>query len=137
VNRGQQKAVFPHPSLPTSHFFVKTVPEGILLQVRVLPRARKTTWAGVQIQELKLKVQAPPVEGSVNQHCLSFLSHWFGLKRSEVVLVKGGKSRSKVFLLKGITLEKCLSLIPDQNPDPRESEPGKNPQSFPSETIVS
>jgi uncharacterized protein len=93
--------------------FLKRTPEGIILFVRVFPGARKTTWAGVHLQELKLKVQAPPVEGAANQSSLSFLSGWFGLKRSEVILLKGGKSRSKVFLLKGLSLGKCLSLIPD------------------------
>ena len=65
-------------------------------------------------------IQAPPVEGEANQSCLAFLAQWFGMKKSEVVLLKGGKSRSKVFLLKGLTPEKCLSLIPDQNPDQQD-----------------
>lgn len=97
--------------------FIRSVSEGTIVPIRVHPGAKKTTWVGVQNQELKLKVQAPPVEGAANQSCLAFLAGWFGMKRSEVVLLKGGKSRSKVFLLKGLTLEKCLSLIPGQNPD--------------------
>jgi uncharacterized protein len=97
--------------------FIRSVSEGTIIPVRVHPGARKTAWDGAHNQELKLKVQAPPVEGAANQSCLSFLARWFGIKRSEVVLLKGGKSRSKVFLLKGLTLEKCLSLIPYQNPD--------------------
>ncbi len=98
-------------------FFLKSVPEGTVINLRVQPGARKTTWAGVHKQGLKLKVQAPPVEGAANENCHSFIARWFGIKKSEVVLLKGGKSRSKVFLLKGLTLEKCLSLIPDQNQD--------------------
>jgi uncharacterized protein (TIGR00251 family) len=99
------------------HFpFVRSVSEGTIIPIRVQPGARKTTWAGAHNQEIKLKVQAPALEGAANQNCLSFLAGWFGIKRSEVVLLKGGKSRSKVFLLKGLTLEKCLSLIPYQSP---------------------
>jgi len=104
---------FPAP-LP---FCLKPISEGTVINIRVQPGARKTTWAGFHSQELKLMVQSPPVEGAANQSCLSFLARWFGLKRSEVVLLKGGKSRSKVFLLKGLTLEKCLSLIPVHNQD--------------------
>ena len=115
-----KKQKSPFPQNPIQNFpppFFKKAPEGIILTIRVQPGARKTTWAGVHGQELKLMVQAPPVEGAANQNCLSFLARWFGMKRSEVVLLKGGKSRSKVFLLKGLPLEKCLSLIPGQNPD--------------------
>ena len=104
-----------YPKYPPS--YLKPAPEGTIFNIRVHPGAKRTTWAGVHGQELKLMVQAPPVEGAANQSCLAFLAQWFGRKKSEVVLLKGGKSRSKVFLLKGLTLEKCLALIPGQNPD--------------------
>ena len=85
--------------------------------LRVQPVARKTEWAGLYDRQLKLMVQAPPVEGAANQACITFLADCFGVRRSEVILLKGGKSRSKVFLVKGLTLGKCLSLIPGRNPD--------------------
>jgi uncharacterized protein (TIGR00251 family) len=113
-----------HPDnsgLPGFPPYLKPTPEGIVLSLWIKPGARKTVWAGVRSQELMLMVQALPVEGAANQSCLSFLARWFGMKRSEVVLLKGGKSRSKAFLLKGLTLERCLSLIPGQNPDQSNS----------------
>lgn len=117
MNKDRKKPINSIYSPAHLPFYLKPASEGTIINVRVQPGARKTTWAGVHSQELKLMVQAPPVEGAANQSCLSFLARWFGLKRSEVVLLKGGKSRSKVFLLKGLHLGKCLSLIPDQNPD--------------------
>jgi uncharacterized protein (TIGR00251 family) len=113
-HKKQINSIYSAISLP---FYLKSASEGTVINIRVQPGARKTTWAGVHDQELKLMVQAPPVEGAANKCCLTFLARWFGMKQSEVVLVKGGKSRSKVFLLKGLPLEKCLSLIPGQNPD--------------------
>lgn len=92
-------------------------PEGVLIDLWVQPGARKTTWSGYHGQQLKLSVQSPPVEGAANQDCIGFLSRWFGLKRSQVDLVKGEKSRSKVFLLKGLSLENCRPLIPDPDPN--------------------
>jgi uncharacterized protein len=101
--------------------YLKPTPEGIVLSLWIKSGARKTAWAGVRGRELMLMVQALPVEGAANQSCLSFLARWFGMKQSEVILLKGGKSRSKTFLLKGLTLERCLSLIPGQNPDQSNS----------------
>jgi uncharacterized protein len=113
-HKNQIISIYPPPFLP---LFLKPASEGTILNIRVQPGAKRTTWAGVHGQELKLLVQAPPVEGAANQSCLAFLAQWFGMKKSEVVLLKGGRSRSKVFLLKGLTSEKCLSLIPGPNPD--------------------
>jgi uncharacterized protein YggU (UPF0235/DUF167 family) len=62
-------------------------------------------------------IQAPPVEDAANLGCLAFLAQWFGVKKSEVLLIKGEKSRSKRFLLKGLRLNKALSLIPGQIQD--------------------
>jgi uncharacterized protein len=117
VNKDHKKSVNSSYSSPLPPYYLKPVLGGTVINLQVQPGARKTTWAGVHPQGLKLMVQAPPVQGAANENCLSFLARWFGMKRSEVVLLKGVKSRSKVFLLKGLTLEKCLSLIPDQNPD--------------------
>jgi uncharacterized protein len=110
----QKKNNQPTPSLPP---YLKPTPDGVLLTLWVQPGARKTTWSGWHGQQAKLSVQAPPVEGAANQGCMAFLAQWFGVKRSQVILLKGEKSRSKVFLIKGLVLEKCLSLIPAQNQD--------------------
>ena len=103
-----------HLSLP---FYLKTTSKGLMLTLWIQPGARKTGWSGFHGQLPKLMIQAPPVEGAANQSCINFLVQWFGIKKSEVVLLKGEKSRSKVFLLKDLTLEKGLSLIPGQNQD--------------------
>ncbi|MGA3085111.1 MAG: DUF167 domain-containing protein [Thermodesulfobacteriota bacterium] len=101
-------------SLPV---YIKPTTEGIVLNLWVQPGARKTEWSGLYGQQMKLMVQAPPVEGAANQSCIIFLARWFGIKKSDVVLLKGEKSRSKVFLLKGLTVGKGISLIPGQNQD--------------------
>ena len=102
------------PSLP---FYLKPNSNGLLLTLWIQPGARKTRWSDFHGQVPKLMIQAPPVEGAANQSCINFLAQWFGIKKSEVVLLKGEKSRSKVFLLKDLDLEKGLSLIPNQNQD--------------------
>lgn len=113
----QKKILQPTPSLSAPLPFLKSTPKGVLLTLWVQPGARKTTWSGSHGQHLKMSVLAPPVEGAANQGCIAFLARWFGVKKSQVVLLKGEKSRSKVFLIKGLVLEKCLPLIPAQSQD--------------------
>ncbi len=80
---------------------------GVTLAVRAQPGAKKTAITGVYGEgaaaQLKIAVQAPPVEGRANSALIAFLAKMFGLPKNRVELVSGELSRSKVFLLKEVT----------------------------------
>jgi uncharacterized protein (TIGR00251 family) len=81
---------------------------GVTLAVRAQPGAKKTAITGVygggSAAQLKIAVQAPPVEGRANSALIAFLAETFGLPKNRVEIVSGELSRSKVFLLRGVTL---------------------------------
>lgn len=81
---------------------VQSASEGAILCVRLQPRASRDEIAGVQGGRLKIKVKAPPVEGAANEACRELLAKKFGLARSRVRIVSGGKSRRKRILLAGV-----------------------------------
>jgi len=72
------------------------------LQVRVIPNARRTEFAGRREGEVVLRLQAPALEGKANKAAVEFISEHFGIARSQVLLVAGEKSRHKVFELVGL-----------------------------------
>ena len=80
---------------------------GVTLAVLAQPGARKTAIAGVWGEgaeaQLKIAVQAPPVEGKANAALVAFLAEFFGLGRTKVELVSGELARAKVFRLRGVT----------------------------------
>lgn len=82
---------------------------GVTLAVRAQPGARKTAIVGVygegDAMQLKIAVQAPPVEGRANDALMAFLAETFKIPKRSVELVSGELSRSKVFLLHGISLQ--------------------------------
>jgi len=80
-------------------------PAGTRLALRVVPRASKTKIDGLYDGALKIRLAAPPVDGAANAALRDFLAETAGLRRSEVVLLSGDKSRGKVFLLRGIAPE--------------------------------
>lgn len=80
-------------------------PEGILLKVRVVPGAKKSEVAGELAGRLKVRLQAPPVEGKANRELLKFLAGALGLKKNRVSLAGGERSREKSVLLAGISME--------------------------------
>lgn len=89
--------------------------EGVTLAVRAQPGAKKTAIAGTYGEgdqaQLKIAVQAPPVEGRANEALIAFLAKLFDLPKSSVELVTGELSRSKVFLLRGVTVAQAEAVL--------------------------
>ncbi len=69
------------------------------LRLVVQPRSKKTRIVGLHDGMVKLAIASPPVEGKANREVISFLCGFFNLKRQEVVIVAGEKSRRKICLL--------------------------------------
>lgn len=94
---------------------LRNLRDGVTLAVRAQPGARKTAITGVYGEgaaaQLKIAVQAPPIEGRANAALIAYLAKFFGLPGSSVELVSGKLSRSKVFLLRGVTAERAAALI--------------------------
>jgi len=89
---------------------------GVTLAVRALPGAKKkTAILGVYCEgekvRLKVAVQAPAVEGRANSALIEFLADKFGVAKSYVELVGGELSRSKVFLIRGVSMGQADALI--------------------------
>jgi uncharacterized protein len=88
---------------------------GVTVAVRAQPGAKKTAIVGVYGEgaaaQLKIAVQAPPVEGRANLALIEFLAELFGVSKSRVELVNGELSRSKVFLLRGVTRARAEALL--------------------------
>jgi uncharacterized protein (TIGR00251 family) len=88
---------------------------GITLAVRAQPGAKKTAITGLYGEgataQLKIAVHAPPLEGRANAALLAFLAETFGVPKNAVEIITGELSRSKVFLLRGITLARAEAEI--------------------------
>jgi uncharacterized protein (TIGR00251 family) len=78
------------------------VKDGIIIEVKVVPGSSKAGIVGVFENVLKIKLTAPPVEGAANEQLIRLLSEEFGIKKSDVIIVKGGSSRRKTIKLKGV-----------------------------------
>jgi uncharacterized protein len=94
---------------------VRQVEGGVTLAVRAQPGAKKTAITGVygegDMAQLKIAVHAPPIEGRANAALIEFLAEKFGVAKRHVELVSGELSRSKVFLIRGMTAGKVEDLL--------------------------
>lgn len=90
---------------------LKTTARGLQLAVRVTPRASRAAIAGEENGRLKVRLNAPPVEGRANDELLKLLARALGLKKSQLRLAAGLKSRDKTVLLTGIGEDEAAALL--------------------------
>ena len=76
---------------------------GLTFNIQVTPHASQAQLVGVQEGTLKIKVTALPVEGAANEACIKLLAKTFALKKSQLEIFAGTKSRKKTVLVKDIS----------------------------------
>jgi hypothetical protein len=96
--------------------FLQSTPGGVLLRVKVQPRAPRNAIAGPLGDELKIKITAPPVDSAANEALVGFLAECLGCPRRGVELVHGHKSPHKVLRLHGVTVERAAEKLPSGGP---------------------
>ena len=91
--------------------FLQSHANGVLLHLKVQPRASRNEVVGLLGNELKLKVTAPPVDAAANEAVLQFLTELLDCPRRCVQLVRGQTSRHKQVLLVGFRLESVAEIF--------------------------
>lgn len=101
----------------TTNLPVKESKNYCTFDIQVTPRASRAGITGMQDEALKIKVTALPVEGAANEACIKLLAKELGLKKSQMEIFAGQKSRKKTVAVKNITrdqLEKAITHILNQ-----------------------
>jgi uncharacterized protein (TIGR00251 family) len=95
---------------------IRSTPDGIHIEVRVIPRARTTSLTSFRDEQLVVRVAAPPVEGAANQALTRYLADVLGLPRRAVQIVSGAAASRKRLAITGLSpaafrqrIEKLLS----------------------------
>jgi hypothetical protein len=82
---------------------LKESKKGLTFDIHVIPHASRAEIVGVQDGALKIKVTVPPVEGAANEACIKLLAKELGLKKSQLEIASGAKSRKKTIMVKDIS----------------------------------
>jgi hypothetical protein len=81
---------------------LQPLPDGILITVRVIPRAGKSAIAGTRGEALLVRLQAPPVDGAANEELIAVIAKQLGVPKRAVTIVAGERSRQKRVRVAGI-----------------------------------
>lgn len=90
---------------------LKAQGDGVLLSIKVQPRASKNEIGEVMGAELKVKVTAPPVDSAANEAVLRLLAEVLECPRGGVQLVRGNTSRHKQILILKMTLDAVAAKL--------------------------
>ena len=61
----------------------------LVLEVRVQPRASRSEFAGLHGDRVRVRLQAPPVDGRANAALVEFLAATFDVPRARVTIEHG------------------------------------------------
>jgi uncharacterized protein (TIGR00251 family) len=78
------------------------MPPAVLIQVRVIPRARRTELAGRRGDAILVRLAAPPVDGAANDALIAFLSERLGIPQRQIALTRGASGRDKTIEIDGL-----------------------------------
>ncbi len=91
--------------------FLRVQSDGILLSVRLQPRASAEEIGGPLGNELRIKVTAPPVDSAANEALVRFLAEALDCPRSQIQLIRGHTSRHKTLKLYGLNAEQVAARL--------------------------
>ena len=83
----------------------------VVVAVRVVPGAGRSQITGVRGDELHVRVSAPPVDGRANEEVCRVLAAALGVRRRQVELRSGHRSRSKTLLVEGVDESTARTLL--------------------------
>lgn len=82
-----------------------------LLKLHVTPRGSRNEVIGWRNDTLCVKITAPPVEGAANAAIVKFIADALGVRKSQVELISGEKSREKTLRVLGLSHEDMRARI--------------------------
>jgi uncharacterized protein (TIGR00251 family) len=81
---------------------VTATAEGARVAVLVQPRANRTELVGTHGDALKVRLQAPPVDGAANEALVQLVAKSLGVRPRQVRIARGATSRLKEVEILGV-----------------------------------
>jgi uncharacterized protein len=74
----------------------------VILELHVQPGAKRSEFAGMHGERIKLRLAAPALEGKANAALIEFLAGHYGVPKRSVRIAAGLKSRRKRVVIDGL-----------------------------------
>ncbi len=85
--------------------------DGVLLRVKVQPKASRNAVLGEQGGRIRIALTAPPVEGAANDSLVKFLAGVLDVRRQQIEIKGGEHARDKTLLVQNVSVEQVNSAL--------------------------
>ena len=82
--------------------YLQPTNDGVLLRIKLVPRASVNRIDGPHGDALKIRLNAPPVDGKANAALIEFLADELDVSRSSLAITAGETSRQKTIRIRGL-----------------------------------
>ncbi|CAI9157703.1 unnamed protein product [Rangifer tarandus platyrhynchus] len=115
TNKGKSQSKEPERPLPPLGPVTVDPKGGVSIAIHAKPGSKQNAVTDVTTEAVSVAIAAPPTEGEANAELCRYLSKVLELRKSDVVLDKGSKSREKVVkLLASTPPEEILEKLKKQ-----------------------
>ncbi|HJR41083.1 MAG TPA: DUF167 domain-containing protein [Gemmatimonadaceae bacterium] len=94
-----------------SKLMVQTRAGAVRFSVRVQPRASRTSIMGTHAGALRVRLQAPPVDGAANEALVELIARSLGVPKRSVRIVGGATARTKLVEVDDVEAESVYRLV--------------------------
>ena len=94
---------------------ITSTADGVVIAVRVAPRAGRTAVAGVRGGALLVRLAAAPVEGAANAELVAVLAEALDVPKRAVSIVSGHHGRLKRVAVTGVTVDEANARFKTHN----------------------
>ena len=100
-------------TIPTDSLLcLSAVGDGVLLQLSVMPNAKRTEVDGLHEGALRVRLAAPPIDGRANAALVAWLAKSLGVPKRDVQVLRGQSSRRKQVAV-AVSLDVALAWLSD------------------------
>lgn len=89
---------------PARSTLITSQSDGVVIDVRVIPRAGRSGIAGTRDGALLVRLTAPPVEGAANAELIEVIAKALGVPKRNVAIVSGERARQKRVRVTGVSV---------------------------------
>jgi uncharacterized protein (TIGR00251 family) len=91
--------------------FLREQADGVILSIKLQPRASRNEIGEPLGEELKIKVTAPPVDSAANEALIKLFAAKLDCSKSKVELIRGQTARHKTLRIHGLTAAQVLERL--------------------------
>jgi len=90
---------------------IESTPDGIVIAIRVIPRAGRSGVGGTRDGALLVRLNAPPVDGAANEELIQVLADMLDVPKRAVTIVSGERGRNKRVRVTGVSADDARNRL--------------------------